>query len=118
MIQRPVGDLTLDSLTNRFCYWQSSAGTRYIFSQISADDLATFKDCVLLLATEKDGQPTVQWIGDIADLSPRALQNADLEDLSTLGIYVHLLAGGDEQRQKVIADLSADAGKSQFRLSA
>ncbi|SNY90802.1 hypothetical protein SAMN04515647_0975 [Cohaesibacter sp. ES.047] len=121
MPNRPVGDFTLDSLTSRFCYWQSATGNRYIFSQISQNDIASFENCVLLLAREGADHPRVEWIGDIADLSSDALANWADTDHQPLGIYVHLLSGSQEEQQKVIADLSDRvdrAGKSHFHLSA
>ncbi|WP_373235982.1 hypothetical protein [Cohaesibacter celericrescens] len=118
MASKPVGDLTIDSISNRFCYWQGDAGIRYLFSQIALDDISSFEDCVLLLATETGTQLNVQWIGEISDLSPLAFEDIASEDLKHLTIYVHLLAGNKDARQKVIADLGDDAGRAACLLSA
>ncbi|WP_316863067.1 hypothetical protein [uncultured Cohaesibacter sp.] len=122
MISRPIGDFSIDSLTNRFCYWQSANGTRHIFTQISKDDIASFSDCVLLLATEKETgqQPDLEWVGEISDLSPMTLQHLEPEAVEFLTAYVHLLSGSPQERQEVIADLSgvAGAGREACSLSA
>lgn len=108
----------IDSLSSRFCYWQGGNGERYLFSQISADDIPSFSDCVLLLATEFEGQPTMRWIGEIKDLSPVALRSVAPSDLEHLSVYVHLLAGSISERSQIIQDLSHQPDRSDFALSA
>ncbi|WP_319412812.1 hypothetical protein [uncultured Cohaesibacter sp.] len=120
MSLRAIGDFAVDSLRNRFCYWQSESGNRYIFSQIPKEDISSFEDCILLLATEKTGsqQPQLQWIGEISDLSPLAFRNIEPSQVKDLVVYVHLLSGSKTEREQVIADLSRDAGREICRLSA
>ena len=118
MAKRPIGDWSIDSLNNRFCYWQGDDGIRYLFSQISPNDISSFSECVLLLATEEEAHPHMRWIGEIEALSPLALKDVNIEDLAHLSIYVHLLAGSREERRKVITDLSHAPDKAACRLTA
>ena len=118
MPSRPVGDLTLDSLASRFCYWQSADGMRYIFSQITSDDLASFSDCILLLASEQGDLPHMEWIGEIEDFASLAMTSHDKQELANLSIYVHLLAGSKEERQRVVEDLSHQPGKASCQIAA
>ncbi|SFO61606.1 hypothetical protein SAMN04488056_10980 [Cohaesibacter marisflavi] len=115
-----IGDFAVDSLRNRFCYWQSDSGNRYIFTQIPEDDISSFENCILLLATENADklQPELKWIGEISDLSPLAFRDIAPEDVKDLVVYVHLLAGSEHERQQVIDDLARDAGREICLLSA
>lgn len=111
--------LAPEALASRFCYWQGSKGERYLFSQIALDELSSFSECVLLLALEQDpARPTIHWIGEVADLSPRAFSNLTANDFSALTAYVHLLSGSPKERQRIISDLSHHADKAACRLSA
>nr|WP_321455612.1 hypothetical protein [uncultured Cohaesibacter sp.] len=107
------GDLIVDSLRNRFCYWQSENGNRYIFSQISLDDISSFENCVLLLASENEDKkhPELHWIGEISDLSPKSFCKIAPEKVDSLSVYVHLLAGSKHERQQVVRDLTRATGK-------
>ena len=118
MPSRPVGDLSIDSLHSRFCYWQGDGGERYLFSQISIDDIANFSDCVLLLASEQRTIPQIQWIGNIADLSPMTLNDVSPDMLVHLSAYVHLLAGSEVERESVMADLGKTPDRAEFKISA
>ena len=118
MYSGPIGDWVIDSLTHRYCYWQSATGNRYLFTRIASEDIANFKDCVLLLASEEGSHPRIHWIGEIADLSPMALRDMSEEEIAHLSIYVHLLAGNSDERQLVIYDLEREADKTACRLSA
>lgn len=118
MPTRPVGDLSIDSLDRRFCYWQGAGGERYLFSQISIDDIANFSDCVLLLASEEASHPQIQWIGDIADLSPLTLNDMSPDALIHLSAYVHLLAGSKTERDSVMADLGRTPDRADCKISA
>jgi hypothetical protein len=114
------GKFADDSLRNRFCYWQSESGARYIFSQIAPDDISSFEQCILLLATETndDTPPQLRWIGEISDLSPNAFKDIAPTEIENLTVYVHLLAGSKRERQQVITDLSRDAGRETCLLRA
>ena len=105
---RPVGDLAIDSLDSRYCFWQGAGGERYIFSQISIDEIADFNDCILLLAIEQGTFPDIHWIGDVSDLTPMVLNDLCPDQLMHLSAYVHLLAGSKTERGQIIADLEAD----------
>ena len=118
MPTHPTGDWKIDSLSNRFCYWQSEEGTRYLFTQIGLEDLTSFSDCVVLVAFDNDTRPQVHWVGEIAELSPLAFQAMDPDDIENAGLYVHLLAGSADARKQVIRDLSREAGKEALRLCA
>ncbi len=108
-----------DTLANRFCYWQGSAGERYLFSQISLNELSSFTECVLLLTLEEEkSEPQIHWIGDISDLSPRAFSNLTACDFVNLNAYVHLLSGSQQARQRIISELSHKADKEACSLTA
>ncbi|TLP46814.1 MULTISPECIES: hypothetical protein [Cohaesibacter] len=118
MSSRPKGDLAKDSLNSRFCYWQGSGEARYVFSQIALDDIASFSDCVLILASEESSHPQIQWIGAIEDLTPKVLSNMSDTALMHLSAYVHLLAGGEEERARVVSDLGEAPDRSEFKIPA
>ena len=118
MRSRPIGNLLIDSLSNRFCYWQGEDGERYLFSQIPMDDIANFSDCVLLLATEENTNPKVHWVGEISDLTPMALRDISVGALAHISVYVHLLSGSKIERDRVIANLAIEAGRETCRLTA
>nr|WP_321443073.1 hypothetical protein [uncultured Cohaesibacter sp.] len=118
MSSRPIGNLALDRLNNRFCYWQGSGEGRYVFSQIAIDDISSFSECVLILASEEGPHPQIQWIGMIEDLTPMALSDMSDSALMHLSAYVHLLAGGEEERARVVGDLGQSPGRSDFKIPA
>ena len=115
-----IGDFAVDSLRNRFCYWQSNSGNRYIFSQISEDDISSFENCILLLATvdAEMSAPQLKWIGEISDLSPLAFKDIAPSEINNVKVYVHLLAGSEQERAQVIQDLSSHADSEICLLSA
>lgn len=118
MSSKPIGDLAFDSLKSRFCYWQGSGDARYVFTQIAVDDINSFSDCVLILASEDGPHPEIQWIGHIDDLTPMALNGVSDQAVMHLSAYVHLLAGSGEECRRVVSDLGQTPGRSQFKIPA
>lgn len=94
------------NLPNRFCYWQGEHGHSYLFSRIELKDLSSFSDCVLLVSIEAGNQaPDLLWVGHISNLPSTISSNLQSQDSTSIGIYVHLLAGNIKGQKEVIDDL-------------
>lgn len=96
-------------LPNRFCYWQGDSREPYLFSRIEPKDLHNFNDCILLLCLESSSDhPKVFWVDQISSLSPNLFHSLQQIGWSSVGLYVHLLAGSHQHQLDIIKDLSAD----------
>ncbi|MCT4656575.1 MAG: hypothetical protein N4A65_12260 [Cohaesibacter sp.] len=115
----PSPENRMESLSNRFCYWRGSKGDAYLFSQIPLQDLANFSNCIVLLAIEQTPtKPQLHWVGEIGTLTPQVFKDLTAQEFAHLGLYVHLLAGGQTEMQKIIGELSVYPDKKSCRLIA
>lgn len=96
-------------IPDRYRYWTSGSGERYLFTQVAAKSLDDFDDGVFLLV--RFG--TVQRVGD------RSTVAAALADgCHGAVLYVHLLATSEASHAHIIDDLMPHRGGHGFALAA
>jgi hypothetical protein len=98
----------LIGLAHRFHYWCGASGRRYLFTSVTANELADFRDAIVVLA-EPDGAGgmvghTVSILGDGSDDDRRAIARALRLD-PRLVAFIHLLAPTEAQRRAALDDL-------------
>jgi hypothetical protein len=98
-------------LGDRFHYFRGLSGRRYLFTLVSGEALADFRNVVAMLAEPTPGGRlsartvvTVDGRGHIGPVADRAWPPA--ADHMTRCL-VHLLAGSDIERRAVVADLAS-----------
>jgi hypothetical protein len=98
-------------LGDRFHYFRGGSGKRYLFSEVSAKDLADFRGAVAMAAERwVDGRLSANWIGAI-DTMGRPVTADRRWPLFRTGtvVLVHLLAATESDRQGMLADLAEAA---------
>ena len=114
-----IAEQAIDSLTNRFCYWQGASGKRYLFSEIAQLDIPSFSDCILLVAIgTQDNQQLFCWAGDCSDFSLDRLKRIAQNAGHNVRYYVHMLADNLLERRVVTSDLRRAAKCSACELCA
>jgi hypothetical protein len=99
-------------LGDRFHYFRGGSGRRYLFTLVSGDALADFRNVVAMLAEPAPSGRlsartvvTVDGRGRIGPVADLAWPPVDRQALC----LVHLLAASDAERRAVVADLAAVA---------
>lgn len=98
----------LVGLAQRFHYWCGISGRRYLFTSVTAQELADFREAIVVIAGP-DGAGgmvghTVTILGDGSDGDRRAVARALRRD-PRLVAFVHLLAPTEAERRAALADL-------------
>jgi nitroreductase len=96
-------------LGDRFHYFRGASGRRYLFSEVTATDLADFRGAVFL-AAERLGSSRLAatWIGTIDTAGRLAAADQHWPRFRPgVVMLVHLLAVGERKREAAVADLVA-----------
>jgi hypothetical protein len=92
----------------RFRFWAGASGRRYLFTAVTADELADFTDAVVVVARGDAGRGYVG--ADVADLGTTGEASAARIACRAaadpgLTAFVHLLAADAGSRRDIAADL-------------
>lgn len=93
---------------DRFHYFRGRSGKRYLFSALAASELADFRSAVAIFARRMpDGRLAAFWASDIDALGRPATPDFRWPKAAfgTVAL-VHLLAGGEREREALLADLA------------
>jgi len=95
-------------LGEKFQYWHGASGRRYLFTAIPVDSVDEYRKAVVVLAHKGRRQAQkIVWIGEIDGRGNRHGHKLVRRSGQPNHAYIHLLAGGREERDAVIADLEA-----------
>ena len=84
----------------QFKYWSGTSGQRYLFSQISSEEVKNYEENLILITDTRND--TVIWLGCVgaqSEKNPMPIIKPCHE------AYVHLLAEGSEERERAQNDL-------------
>jgi hypothetical protein len=103
-------------LGGRFHYWRGRSGRRYLFTSVPRDSLGDFRSVVVLFAEPAaGGRMIARSIAMLDALGRMAGSERTAAELPAGAVaLIHLLAGSEAERQRVVADLAA----SSLRLAA
>jgi hypothetical protein len=96
-------------LETRFQFWRGSSGRRYLFTEVTPENLRHFENVVVLLAeVTRSGRPIAASASVIeARLFEGAALFRELAGSSRLRPFVHFLATTPRARRGVVADIAA-----------
>lgn len=97
---------------DRFHYFRGASGRRYLFSSVTADELADFRSAVVMIARRSpDGRLSARWL-IVLDRFGRPVgtprQWPPLPASDTV-ILVHLLGATEQERFALVDDLAPQA---------
>lgn len=84
-------------VATQFFYWSGRSGRRYLFSCTAGARIADFEEGVAMAV----GGESIVWVGEVTALARMPLESAPRR----AAIFLHLLAGTEEERRAVIDDL-------------
>jgi hypothetical protein len=97
-------------LGDRFHYFRGNSGRRYLFSAVPQDELAAFRNAVVILARPAgNGRVAAHWITVLDLLGRPTSRNRRWPPLMSADtvVLIHLLSAMDSDRRDLVADLSA-----------
>jgi hypothetical protein len=80
----------------RFVYWRGLSGQRYLFSEVSAEELQDLENAIILIPADDQSRAP----GYVGEALPDAMR------ARAKSAYVHLLAASESERRRVVEDLS------------
>lgn len=95
-------------IESRFHFWRGASGRRYLFTEVSPENLRHFENVVVILAEVWRGRPVAASATVIeARLFEGAALFRELAAGSRLRPFVHFLATSPRARRAVVSDLAA-----------
>lgn len=98
-------------LGDRFHFFRGASGRRYLFSAVRNHEFADFHSAVMIVARRLADGRFAASIVTLIDGEGRPLNDTFMRESTTRDtvIFVHLLAGTDDARRALVADLTAHA---------
>lgn len=94
-------------LGKRYRFWAGESGRRYLFTAVSAAEIADFGNAIAVLArgNARDGFAGVE-VSDLSQAGEAMRLSARMAGDPGLSGFVHLLAASAEEREAIVADLA------------
>ncbi len=97
---------TAIGLGDQYRYWLGASGRRYLFTAIPVSSVDEYRKAVVVLAHKGRRRETrILWIGEIDRHGKRRGNRLLARPSRPNRAYIHLLAGGPDDRRAVIEDL-------------
>jgi len=93
-------------LGDRFRYWRGASGRRYLFSLLRDSEFNDLQNVVMIEASIAGSEPIPVWLGEIDADGIKSGYVVGPASNAKRRIFVHFLAGSDDERRAVMLDLA------------